>query len=116
MIIQDLPDLINQLHLTPSLSDYDSSSASSLDTTFEISKFGNLKFESTIPLSTVHSFKLSQFSNMESDCKDNDPPAVSSNSMPSHEEVLKILTAISSQMVVCHQELQYRFWPGGGNW
>jgi hypothetical protein len=116
MIIQDLPDLINQLHLTPSLSDYDSSSASSLDTTFEISKFGNLKFESTIPLSTVHSFKLSQFSNTESDCKDNDPPAVSSNSMPSHEEVLKILTAISSQMVVCHQELQYRFWPGGGNW
>jgi len=56
MIIQDLPDLINQLHLTPSLSDYDSSSASSLDTTFEISKFGNLKFESTFIVSNCHNF------------------------------------------------------------
>ncbi len=90
----------------PSSSDYDSLSASSLDKIFEISKFGNLKFESTIPSSTVHSFKSSQFSNMESDCKDNDASAVSSNLMPSHEEVLKILTGISSQMVVGHQELQ----------
>jgi hypothetical protein len=105
-IIQDLPDLNNQLHSTPSSSDYDILSASSLDTIFETSKFGNLKFESTIPLLTVHSFKTSQFSSVESDCKDNDASAVSSNLMPSHEEVLKILTGISSQMVVGHQELQ----------
>ncbi len=41
---------------------------------------------------------------MKADCKEE--PRVPSTSSSSNDEILKILTAISSQMVVGHQDLQ----------
>ncbi len=101
-----LPDLINQSNNTPSSSEQDSYSASSNDSEFEISNFENSEIlfsTSFLPSSISNS---SQFSPMESDCKEDHASGSSPTISTSNDEILKVLTALSSQMVVGHQDLQ----------
>jgi hypothetical protein len=100
-----LPDLVNH-YTTPSSSEHDSNLESSSDTDFEISNFDNLKILGIMSLPGIPVSNTSQFFSMESDCKEEANSSIPSSSAASNDEILKILTAISSQMVVGHQDLQ----------
>lgn len=106
-LIDQLPDLIHPSNTTPSSSEYDSDWESTVDTNFDISKFENFKFLPVLALPISYHSHSSQNFNMESDCKEEvvstDP---SSSSSSPNDEIIKYLQAISSQMVVGHQDLQ----------
>jgi hypothetical protein len=100
-----LPELCDQSSSTSSSSEADTCSSSSLDGNFEISKFRNLEISLPSILSVPSTLNLSQNLKMESDCVDNkaattrDPGAV-------NNDILQILTAISTQMISGQQDLQ----------
>jgi len=99
-----LPILINQLASTPSSSEGDSISTSPSLSNFEFSNFENFKIHNKSSLLSVSHFETSHNFDMEADCKEEQ--RVPSTSSSSNDEILKILTAISSQMVVGQQDLQ----------
>ena len=101
-----LPELINQSNNTPSSSEQDSYSASSNDSEFEISNFENSRILFSTSLLSSSISNSSQFSPMDSDCKEDHASGSSPTISTSNDEILKILTALSSQMVVGHQDLQ----------
>jgi len=104
--VHNLPELIHQSVLSSSTSEADHLSTSSLENEFENLKFRN----STIALGMVDTnnslFKLSQFSRMESDYQESKVQVDQVPSLSSNDKILKMLTAISSQMVVGQQDLQ----------
>jgi hypothetical protein len=102
-----LPVLMHPSNATPSSSERDSDSETTVDSDFETSKFENFKSPHTMPLQIFSPSNSSQFFNMESNCKEEVVSTAPSFSVSSsNDEILKILTAISSQMVVGHQDLQ----------
>jgi len=101
-----LPELIDQSNNTPSLSEHDSLSASTSDKDFETSEFENSKFLFTLSLLPGSISNSSQFSLMEPECEEEHVSSASKPSATPNDEILKILTAISSQMVVGQQDLQ----------
>ena len=104
---EQLPELSLPLNATSSSSDYVSDSASSLDLDFENSKFETFELIPSVSLPLHFQSNFSQFFSMESNCKDEVKTFTSNSSASSsNDEILKILTAISSQMVVGHQDLQ----------
>jgi hypothetical protein len=104
---EQLPDLSLPLNATSSSSNYVSDSALSLDLDFENSKFETFELIPSVSLPLHFQSNFSQFFSMESDCKDEVKTFTSNSSASSsNDEILKILTAISSQMVVGHQDLQ----------
>jgi hypothetical protein len=104
---EQLPDLFNQAQDTPSSSEFDSNLDSFVDLDFENSEFENFKLKKSTSLPILIISNTSQLCNMESDCKEEGISTVpGSSSSSSNDEILKILTAISSQMVVGHQDLQ----------
>jgi hypothetical protein len=88
----------------PLSSERDSVSALSLLSHFEIPNFENFKLDNTLSLLSGPHFEISHNFDMEADCKEE--PQLLSTSSSSNDEILKILTAILSQMVVGHQDLQ----------
>jgi hypothetical protein len=96
--------LVNHSALMPSSLERDSVSASSLLSHFEIPNFENFKLDNTSSLLSGPHFEISHNFDMEADCKEE--PRLLSTSSSSNDEILKILTAILSQMVVGHQDLQ----------
>jgi hypothetical protein len=102
-----LPELIHQSTTTPSSLEADSCSLeSTINFEFDISNFENSKLLPIISLPVLSTSNSSQFSLMESDCREEPSPLMPSSSTSSNDEILKLLTAISSQMVVGHQDLQ----------
>jgi len=104
---EQLPDLFNQAQDTPSSSEFDSNLDSFVDLDFENSEFENFKLKKSTSLPILIISNTSQLCNMESDCKEEGISTVPGSSLSSsNDEILKLLTAISSQMVVGHQDLQ----------
>ncbi len=102
-----LPELIHQSTTTPSSLEADSCSLeSTINFEFDISNFENSKLLPIISLPVLSTSNSSQFSLMESDCREEPSPLMPSSSTSSNDEILKLLTAILSQMVVGHQDLQ----------
>jgi hypothetical protein len=103
-----LSKLVDKTHLISPVLDIDQPFSSSLDSNFELLEFENSKFSSTsLSFENITTLPLSQFSNMESDCK----KGSNASSMPkasasSNDEILQVRMAISSQVVVGHQDLQ----------
>jgi hypothetical protein len=76
-----------------------------------VSKFRNFKiYQFQIHLNSTHS-QASYISNMESDCKDKDAASVKKESSSIQDDILKILSAISSQMMMNHQDVQDQLIP-----
>jgi len=92
----DLPELSHPSTLSISSSDADSCSASSLDSDFENLEFQNFNFPSCPEHTTTFHLKSSQNSGMESDYQDNKPLIESNDSSSTNDEIIKMLTAISS--------------------
>ena len=99
-----LPGRIIQAETTQSSSTWDSDSNSSSSLHSGISNFQNFKIAGPSSLLYVSQPDSNHFFEMEADCKEE--PQVTSTSSSSNDEILKILTAISSQMVVGQQDLQ----------
>lgn len=106
MHLVSLPELPNQSSLTSSSTEHNCTSASISRLDFEISEFETLKLTHPESLPVVSILNSSQFFLMESDCKDDVISSVPSSSPSSNDEILKVLTAISSQMVVGQHDLQ----------
>jgi hypothetical protein len=98
-LLLELPELSKRSTLSLSSSEFDSSTNSSLDEDeFENFKFQNFKLSSGTLLSTHNFQPRAQFVTMESDCQD--------TKLLGDDEILNMLTAISSRMVAGHQDLQ----------
>jgi len=106
-LLLELPELSKRSTLSLSSSEFDSSTNSSLDKDeFENFEFQNFKLSSGTLLST-HNFQLrAQFVTMESDCQDTKLLGDQKESSSTNDEILNMLTAISSRMVAGHQDLQ----------
>jgi len=74
---------------------------------FEISNFQNFECTPRFPInSTLHNFEITQFSRMESDCKDQSPEIKHDPTMSNQDAILQMLDAISSRMMQNYQTLQ----------
>ncbi len=104
--LHNLPELVHQLVLSSSSSEADISSVSSLEREFENSEVRNFELASGMVDTNNTLFKLPQFSRMESDYQDSKVPVDQPPLFSPNDEILKMLTAISSQMVVGQQDLQ----------
>jgi hypothetical protein len=110
------PDLIDQCHLSTSSSECELSSSSMCGNPTSLSSndnFENFEFEILKPstvtprLSSAHNLELSQFSIMESDCKDTNNPSTKDESYQLQQEnIIHMLGAISSKMMSNLQSLQ----------
>jgi hypothetical protein len=100
-----LPELCDQSPSTGSSLEADTCSSSSLDRGFEISKFQNLEIPIPSILSVPSTLNLAQNFQMESDCVDN-KTATKRDPGASNDDILQILTAISTQMISGQQDLQ----------
>jgi hypothetical protein len=103
-----LSELVEKSHLLSPVLDIDRPFSSSLDSNFELLEFENSKLSSrSLSFENITTLPLSQFSNMETDCKEESNASLMPKaSASSNDEILQVLTAISSQMIVGHQDLQ----------
>jgi hypothetical protein len=74
--VEQTSELILPSNATPSLLEDDSDFASGTAFNFEISKFENFNLFPSVSIPLPTQFNFSQFSSMESDCKDEEPTPV----------------------------------------
>jgi hypothetical protein len=105
-----VPELIDQCELSSSSSESDDSSSLLSDGSYEISKFENFELVANATTETTrHNLNYCQFSRMESDFED--PQIVSvkvDNGQASQDDIMKMLSLISNQMMGTIQDLQNR--------
>ena len=104
--LQFVPELVDQCSSSSS-SSADSTTSLSSEDDFEISNFQNFECTPRFPInSTLHNFEITQFSRMESDCKDQSPEIKHDPTMSNQDAILQMLDAISSRMMQNYQTLQ----------
>jgi hypothetical protein len=106
-LLLELLELSKRSTLSLSSLEFNSSTNSSLDKDeFENFEFQNFKLSSGT-LQSTHNFQpRAQFVTMESDCQDTKLLGDRKESSSTNDEILNMLTAISSRMVAGHQDLQ----------
>ena len=96
----NLPDLAHPSTLSSSSSEASTSSNSSLDCNFENLKISSFEFRfSPTTSSTAFDYTSAQNLEMESDYQDKKVSFETNNSSTSNDEIIKMLTAISTRIV-----------------